>query len=144
VGKKRVVTKTGTGSEESVLLKKGLPKIRKDLKRARLYIFSSYNNTIISLGDEQGNILFSSSAGKVGFQGTKKGTAYAASKVAEAVALATQNSGIEEYEVYVKGIGPGRDSALRTLAAKNLNIVLIKDVTPIPHNGPTPPKVRRV
>lgn len=150
MGKKRVAIKT-----EKELIKEGEKietKIGKEIKlkatikvnEGRVYIFSSYNNTIMTLTDEKGNVLFSTSAGKVGFSGTKKGTPFAASKVAETMAEAIKQLGIKELQVFIKGIGSGRESALRSLAARDLNIVSIKDITPIPHDGPRPPKVRRV
>ena len=116
----------------------------KKVREGRAYIFSSYNNTIITLADLRGNVLAWVSAGAIGFKGTKKATPFAASKVAEAVVQVAQKVGIEKVEVYVKGIGSGRDSAVRSLAAGGLEIVLIKDRTPVPHNGCRPRKARRV
>jgi len=113
-------------------------------KKAKVYILSSYNNTIITLNDEKGNMFFWKSAGSLGFSGTKKGTPYAGAKVAEIVSDIIKAAGIEEIEVLIKGIGSSRESSLRTLIARGLNIVSIKDVTPIPHNGCKPPKLRRV
>lgn len=150
MGKKRIIKKT----EKEVLrerdkieetLKKE-PKIKKArrIQEGRIYISSSYNNTLITLTDSKGNVLIWSSAGKIGFKGTKKGTPFAATKVAEVISSAAKRAGIERFEVFVKGIGSGRDSALRSLAARGLEIISIKDVTPIPHNGCRPPKVRRV
>jgi small subunit ribosomal protein S11 len=148
MGKKRIAEKT----EEELLkeaeklgrVKEIKIKVPQKVKEGRIYIFSSYNNTIITLTDSLGNVLYWTSAGKVGFSGTKKGTPYAASKAAEEAAQAAKAIGFEKIEVLIKGIGAGRESALRTLAAKGLNIISIKDVTPIPHDGPRPPKVRRV
>jgi small subunit ribosomal protein S11 len=150
MGKKRIVTKT----EEELLKEreKVAAKVEKEIKtevsrkikEARIYIFSSYNNTIITLTDLLGNVLYWSSAGKIGFKGTKKATPFAASKVAEALVQAAKKMGIEKVAVLIKGIGSGRESALRSLATRGLEIVSIKDVTPIPHNGCRPPKVRRV
>lgn len=119
----------------------------KNMGRTRqgvVYISSSYNNTIVSLADESGNILCWKSSGSIGFKGTKKGTPFAASKVAEAVAEVIKKMGIERVQVIVKGIGSGRDSAVRSLAARGIEIASIKDTTPIPHNGCKPRKVRRV
>jgi len=110
----------------------------------RVYISSSYNNTIVTLTDGQGRVLASKSAGAVGFKGTKKSTSFAASRVAEAISILAKKAAAEKVYVFVKGIGAGRESAVRTLVAQGLNIVGIKDVTPIPHNGPKPKKVRRV
>ncbi len=148
MGKKRVAQKAGNQiiqtQTQDVLKKGGALKALKNIKEGRIYISSSYNNTKIALADEKGNVLLWCSAGKLGFDGTKKGTPFAATKVAEFIAEVAKNSGIASYQVYIKGIGAGRDAALRALAVKGLNIVLLKDITPIPHNGPRPPKVRRV
>ncbi len=118
--------------------------IKKKAKKGRVYIKSTYNNTMITLTDDKGDVIFWSSAGKVGFKGTKKGTPFAATKVAEAVSAVINKIGMEEVKVFVKGIGKGRESALRGLSHRGVNIVSIKDVTPIPHNGTKPPNPRRV
>ena len=110
----------------------------------RVYVSSSYNNTIITLTNSKGQVLVSKSAGSVGFKGTKKSTSFAASRVAEAIANVCKKLAIEKIEVFIKGIGAGRESALRTLVNQGINVVSIKDVTPIPHNGGRPRKVRRV
>ena len=110
----------------------------------RVYVSSSYNNTIVTLTDGKGNVLASKSAGAVGFKGTKKSTSFAASRVAEAIANVCKKLAMEKIEVYIKGVGAGRESALRTLVGQGLNVVSIKDVTPIPHNGVKPKKVRRI
>jgi len=148
MGKKRIAEKTEEELiKEAEKLGKGREikiKIPQKVKEGKIYIFSSYNNTIITLTDISGNVLYWTSAGKVGFSGTKKGTPYAATKAAEVAAEAAKQIGFEKAEVLIKGIGSGRESALRTLAARGLNIVSIKDITPIPHDGPRPPKVRRV
>jgi small subunit ribosomal protein S11 len=150
MGKKRVVQKT---TEE--ILKEG-EKIEKQfqfeikkqpslpLKEGKIYISSTYNNTILTLTDTNGNLIFWTSAGRVGFKNTKKGTPYAASKAAEVMAEVVKKLKIDKIQVLIKGVGAGRESALRSLAAKDLNIISIKDVTPIPHDGCRPPKVRRV
>lgn len=141
MGKKRVITKT-----EDVALREKEIKVepRKKITEAKVYIFSSYNNTIITLTDLNGNVISWVSAGSIGFKGTKKATPFAASKVAEAISDVCQKLGIEKLFVMVKGIGSGRDSAVRSLAARGFDIVSIKDITPIPHNGCRPPKPRRV
>ncbi len=151
MGKKHIVQQ----SKEELI--KETEKVEKGIKKetqikesgrkileAKIYIFSSYNNTIITLTDSRGNVLTWVSAGSIGFKGTKKSTPFAASKVAEALALAAKKLGIERVKVLIKGIGSGRDSAIRSLAARGLDITSIKDVTPIPHNGCRPPKARRV
>jgi len=150
MGKKRVVVK----SEEELLAEREKVesavrgevklKVPQKAKEGRVYISSSYNNTTLTLTDPQGKVLYWTSAGKIGFKGTKKGTPFAASKAAEAMAEAIKKAGIEKIQVFVKGVGGGRESALRSLAVRGLDIVSIKDVTPIPHNGCRPPKARRV
>ncbi|MGB9721082.1 MAG: 30S ribosomal protein S11 [bacterium] len=107
-------------------------------------IFASFNNTIVSICDNQGNTLCWSSAGRVGFKGTKKGTAYAAQQCATAVGKEALSMGIKKIEVRIKGPGPGREAAIRTLQTIGLTITAIKDVTPLPHNGCRPPRKRRV
>ena len=114
------------------------------IKEARIYISSSYNNTLITLTDIQGNVLSWASAGAVGFKGAKKSTPFAASKVAENIFQVIQKLGINKIAIFIKGIGSGRESAIRSLAAKGLEITSITDITPIPHNGCRPKKVRRV
>lgn len=129
---------------ESGLKKEVKVKASQRVPEAKTYISSSYNNTIITLADSRGNVLAVKSAGSVGFKGTKKSTSFAASRVAEAIAGISKKLGVEKMEVLIKGIGAGRESAIRTLTAQGLNIVSIRDVTPIPHNGVRPKKVRRV
>lgn len=150
MGKKRIIQK----SEEELLkeTEKIEAAVKKEVKietlaktrEGRIYVFSSYNNTIITLTDPQGNVLTWVSAGSIGFKGTKKSTPFAASKVAEAISQTAKKLGIEKVQVLIKGIGSGRDSAIRSLANRGLDITLIKDVTTIPHNGCRPPKARRV
>jgi small subunit ribosomal protein S11 len=150
VGKKHIVQKTKeelikerekieTASKKEIKI--GAPQ---KIKEGKIYISSSYNNTIMTLTDPQGNTLTQTSAGNIGFKGTKKGTPFAASKVAEVMAQRAQKLGVERVEVLVKGIGSGRESAIRSLANRGLDIIAISDITPIPHNGCRPPKVRRV
>lgn len=108
------------------------------------YIQSTFNNTIITITDRNGNTLTWASCGSVGFKGTRKGTPYAASKAAEAAAKKALEMGIKEVEIRVKGPGQGREAAIRTIHAAGLKVVAIRDITPIPHNGCRPPKRRRV
>ncbi len=119
-----------------------LPK--KKITSGILYIQSTYNNTILSLTDEKGNVVISSSAGALGFKGAKKGTPFAASKVAELVAEKAKLVGLKDVGAMIKGVGAGRESAIRSFAAKGIDFTFIRDVTPLPHNGPKPPKPRRV
>ena len=113
-------------------------------KEGNLYISSTYNNTIVTLTDSLGKVLAWRSAGAIGFKGTKKATPFAASKVAEALCIIADKMGVSKINVFVKGIGSGRDSAIRSLASHGLEILSITDITPIPHNGCRPKKSRRV
>jgi small subunit ribosomal protein S11 len=117
---------------------------RKAIPRGRAYIQSTFNNTIITLTDPQGNVIAWGSSGTAGFKGSRKGTAYAAQRAAEAAAKKGMEHGLRQVDVYVKGPGSGREAAIRSLQAAGLNITSIKDVTPIPHNGCRPPKRRRI
>lgn len=116
----------------------------KQVSRGNAYIFASYNNTIITITDPNGNALGWASAGLCGFKGPKKATPYAATKVVQELMERISDYGVKEVSVFVKGIGAGRESAIRALNANGLNVVSINDVTPIPHNGCRPPKRRRV
>lgn len=111
---------------------------------ARVYIRSSFNNTIINITDESGNTLAWASAGSSGFKGTKKGTPFAAQIAAENLAKRVMDMGVKRVTVLVKGPGSGRETAIRSLQAAGLNVISIRDMTPIPHNGCRPPKPRRV
>lgn len=108
------------------------------------FVQATYNNTIVSLTDVGGNLLAWSSAGSLGFKGPKKATPFAAAKVSETVISKVKGRGLARIKIYVRGIGSGRESAVRTLANSGMEILLIKDVTPVPHNGCRPPKPRRV
>ncbi len=150
MGKKRIVTKTEKelleerDKIEQALKKEIKVEPSKKIKEGKVYISSSYNNTICTLTDLRGNTLAWISAGNIGFKGTKKATPFAASKVAEGLVQKAKKLGVEKVEVLVKGIGSGRESAIRSLASRGLDIISLKDITPIPHNGCRPPKVRRV
>lgn len=117
---------------------------KRTVREGIAHIKSTFNNTLISITDKQGNVLSWSSAGAVGFKGTKKGTPFAAQLAAEQAAKKAMDQGLREVEVLVKGPGSGRETAIRSLQAAGLIISSIKDVTPIPHNGCRPPKQRRV
>jgi len=114
------------------------------VEKGRIFIQSSYNNTIISVADAKGNIITWTSAGSLGFKGPKKATPFAASKAVEAVMEKIRRVGMKEVIIFVRGIGSGREAAIRALATHGLDITAIKDITPIPHNGCRPPKIRRV
>lgn len=117
---------------------------RKNIERGQAHIHSTFNNTIVTLTDVRGNAISWSSAGQMGFKGSRKSTPFAASMVAEEAAKKAMEHGLKNVEVYVKGPGAGREAAIRSLQATGLEVSLIKDVTPIPHNGCRPPKRRRV
>jgi small subunit ribosomal protein S11 len=119
-------------------------KEKKTVVNGAIHIKSTFNNTIVTVTDMEGNVLAWASAGSVGFKGSRKGTPYAAQMAAESVAKKAQEFGIKNLTIYVKGPGSGRESAMRVLQAFGFKIVAIKDVTPIPHNGCRPPKRRRV
>ena len=119
-------------------------KERKSIPAGRAYIQSTFNNTIITLTDLQGNVIAWSSGGTAGFKGSRKSTAFAAQKAAEEVARKGMNNGLRHIDVHVRGPGPGREAAIRSLNGTGLIVTSIRDVTPLPHNGCRPPKKRRV
>ncbi|HMU75254.1 MAG TPA: 30S ribosomal protein S11 [Elusimicrobiota bacterium] len=123
---------------------KGKKKIWRDIVNARVYIQSSFNNTIVNITDERGNAIVWATAGSAGFKGTKKGTPFAAQVTADAAAKKAVALGVKSVSVFVKGPGSGRETAIRALQAAGLVVTSIKDVTPIPHDGCRPPKARRV
>jgi len=117
---------------------------KKNIERGQAHIRSTFNNTIVTITDTAGNAISWASSGGLGFRGSRKSTPYAAQMAAEAAAKAAMEHGLKTVEVYVKGPGAGREAAIRSLQAAGLEVSLIKDVTPIPHNGCRPPKRRRV
>ncbi len=117
---------------------------RKNIEKGQAHIQSTFNNTLVTLTDMDGNALSWSSAGALGFKGSKKSTPFAAQMAAEEASKAAMEHGLKTVEVYVKGPGSGREAAIRALQAAGLEITMIKDITPIPHNGCRPPKRRRV
>jgi len=152
MGKKHVIQ---TSQEEAIKQQEKVDKtVNKEVKVSKrtlgvqggkIYVVSSYNNTILTLTNAKGQVLAWKTAGSVGFKGSRKSTSFAASKVSEAIANICKKMGIvDRIEVVVKGIGAGRESAVRSLVAQGLNVVSIRDVTPIPHNGCKPKKTRRV
>ncbi len=148
---KNVVAKDSKGkdinSTENIntpVVNKKKKNIRRQVRKGRAYIKSSYNNTLVSFTDIHGNSLAWSSAGLLGFKGAKKATTYAANQVAMDAHEKVQKYGLKDIEVFVRGVGSGRDAALRALAQKGYNIIVIKDTTPVPHNGCRPKKPRRV
>ncbi len=125
------------------MVKKNQKKTTKSTPHARAYVKATFNNTVVTLTDEAGNTLAWGSAGASNFKGARKSTPYAATTVVESVARRAREAGVTSIEIYLKGPGPGRDSAIRGFKAAGLNITMIADVTPIPHNGPRARKRRR-
>ena len=117
---------------------------RKNIAEGVVHIHSTFNNTIVTITDYQGNVISWSSAGAMGFKGSRKGTPFAAQQAADNAAKKAMDHGLRSVQIFVRGPGAGRESALRALQSAGINISLIKDVTPIPHNGCRPPKRRRV
>jgi small subunit ribosomal protein S11 len=117
---------------------------RKSVPRGRAYIKSTFNNTLVTLTDPNGNVISFASSGAAGFKGSRKGTPFAAQMAGENAARKAMENGMQQVEVYVKGAGSGREAAIRSLQSAGLTVTAIRDVTPIPHNGCRPPKRRRV
>ena len=124
--------------------KRGRRRVKKNVERGQAHINSTFNNTMVTLTDAQGNALSWASAGQLGFRGSRKSTPFAAQEAAQEAAKKAMEYGLKSVEVFVKGPGSGRESAIRSLQAAGLEVTMIKDVTPIPHNGCRPPKRRRV
>lgn len=150
MGKKKIRTIESDLGEETKLEEKPVSpalkwkKKHRYIPQGRAYIYSTYNNTIVSLTDQNGNVISQCSAGRLGFRGAKKSTPYAAGKVVKTTAEKAKFYGLEKIDVFLRGIGAGREAAVRALAANGFNILSIRDVTPIPHNGCRPRKARRV
>lgn len=119
-------------------------RITKNIGKGQAHIKSSFNNTIVTFSDEAGNVVSWSSAGALGFKGSKKDTPYVAQQVTETAAKIAKEHGIKSVDVFVKGAGKGREAAIRAMATAEIDVTMIKDVSPIPHNGCRPPKKRRV
>jgi small subunit ribosomal protein S11 len=125
-------------------IKKTKKKVKKNIVSGIAHIKSTFNNTIVTITDKYGNVIAWSSAGNMGYKGSKKSTSFAAQVAAEAVAKKAMDQGMKEVDVLVKGPGSGRETAIRSLQAIGLKVNIIKDATPIPHNGCRPPKQRRI
>lgn len=119
-------------------------KVKKNISSGAAHIQTTFNNTIVTITDQSGNVIAWASAGSLGFKGSRKGTPFAAQMASETAAKKAMEMGLKHVDVYVKGPGAGRETAIRALQAAGLEITLIKDVTPVPHNGCRPPKRRRV
>lgn len=141
MGKKRIIKQSGT----EVAGGEGRPRAgKRRLESGVLHIKATYNNTVLTLTDPRGAAIGAASSGGLGFSGAKKGTPFAAAKVGEAVGEQASAVGMKEVDVVIKGVGAGRESALRAFATRGIQVRSIKDATPIPHNGPRPKKPRRV
>jgi len=132
------MARSGTGQ------RRGGRRVKKNVPRGQAHIHATFNNTIVTITDTQGNVINWSSGGAVGFKGSRKSTPFAARQAAQRAAKAAMDNGMVEVDVYVKGPGPGREAAIRYLQTAGLRVRSITDVTPIPHNGCRPPKKRRV
>ena len=144
MGKKRVAEKKGNIVDTKAKAKQLSGKKKRRIQSGTLHVRATYNNTKVSLTDKGGDLVFSSSSGALGFRGAKKGTPFAASKVGELVGERAKQVGVKEVDVVVKGVGAGRESAIRAFASRGINLSEIRDETPVPHNGTRRPKSRRV
>ena len=144
MGKKRIIRKSG-GSVDSGLKSRSLARVaKKNITSGTLHIHATFNNTKVLLADKNGNTVAWSSSGSLGFAGAKKSTPFAAAKVGELVGDKANIIGMKEVDVVIRGVGAGRESALRAFAGKGIDVLRISDDTPVPHNGPRPPKPRRI
>jgi len=131
-------------SVRSTRRKGGIKKVKRTLSSGQVHIFATFNNTIVTVTDPQGNTLAWGSAGSAGFKGSRKSTPFAARLAAEQAIKTAMAMGLQEVELFVKGPGPGRESAIRAVQSLGLKVTIISDLTPVPHNGCRPPKKRRV
>lgn len=144
MGKKRIIRKSGS-TMDAGLKSRSLARVaKKNITQGTLHIHATYNNTKVLLADRQGNTVAWSSSGALGFSGAKKGTPFAAAKVGELVGEKAAIIGVKEVDVVIRGVGAGRESALRAFAGKGIDVARIADDTPVPHNGPRPAKPRRI
>src|SRR3990167_6584709 len=141
--KQEVAAPAEQAVEEKLKVVKKKKKARRSLTRGQVHVLATFNNTIVTITDEQGNVLASSSAGSAGFRGSKKGTAYGAQVAAEKAIATAKTMGLAKVDVLVKGVGMGRDAAVRTLVAQKIEVDSIKDITAIPHGGTRPRKAKR-
>lgn len=142
MGKKRIIKKGGGDNSASSRALARIPK--KKIAAGTLNILATFNNTILTLCDTKGNTLIAASSGAIGFKGSRKSTPFAAAKVGEIIGDKANQMGMKDANVVIRGIGAGRESALRSFAGKGISITKISDLTPVPHNGPRAPKPRRV
>ena len=144
MGKKRIIKKSGKGMDQGRKERAMSKATKRHLEKGVLHIEATFNNTKATLTDEKGNAVISSSAGALGFSGARKSTPYAAAKVGEFIGEKSAMIGLKEASVIIRGVGAGRESALRAFSSKGIQIHSIQDQTPVPHNGPRPPKPRRI
>ena len=144
MGKRKVLKKNSSGVDNALKARSLSKGLRKKVTEGKLYVESTYNNTKLSLTDKTGNVLAWTSSGALGFKGAKKGTPFAATKIGELLGEKAEQAGIRTLDVVVKGVGSGRESAIRAMMAFNIEILSIVDKTPVPHNGPKPKKPRHV
>lgn len=144
MGKKRIVKKNSSGVDSALKARSLAKTMKRKVLEGILVVESGYNNTRLSLTDKEGNVLAWSSSGALGFKGAKKGTPFAAGKIGELIGEKAEQAGIKTVSVVVKGVGSGRESAIRAFGAFNVEILTIQDRTPVPFNGPRPRKPRHV
>lgn len=144
MGKKRIIKKSGRGLDQGRKERALGKATKRHLEKGVLHIEATFNNTKAVITDEKGNAIVSSSAGALGFAGARKSTPYAAAKVGEFLGEKGTMIGLKEASVVIRGVGAGRESVLRAFSGKGIQIRSIKDMTPVPHNGPRPPKPRRI
>lgn len=144
MGKKKVVRQSGQRADKSLVARQLSRASKKKIATGILNIHSTYNNTIVTLADLNGNTVIASSSGALGFNGAKKGTPYAANKVGELVGEKAVHAGVKEVSAFVRGVGSGREAAIRGVLSHGINITRIVDQTPVPFNGPRAKKARRI
>jgi len=144
MGKRKIIQKEGQTADQGLVSRSLSQSTKKKHVSGTLFVQSTYNNTKMMFADKAGNMLLWSSSGSLGFRGAKKGTPFAAAKVGELLGEKAAMMGVKEADVVVKGVGAGRESSIRAFNSKGIDITSIRDVTPVPHNGPKPKKPRRI
>lgn len=144
MGKKRIVKKSGQQVDQGLKSRSLAKALKRKIVTGSLYVEATYNNTKVNLSDAEGNVLAWSTSGSLGFKGAKKGTPFAASKIGDLLGEKAVGAGIKEVHVVVKGVGSGRESVIRSFMAHGIEVLSIKDRTPVPHNGPKPKKPRKI
>lgn len=144
MGKKRIITKEGGETDAGTVSSKAARAPKKKIVAVTLHIEATFNNTLGTVTDKTGNVLFASSAGALGFKGAKKGTPFAAGKAGEVLSEKCETLGVKEFDAIIRGVGSGREPMIRAFLARNFELTGVRDMTPIPHNGPKQKKPRRV